>query len=26
VVLVALVMIGRKLGGKPTDIWAGEEA
>ena len=26
VVLVALVMIGRKLGGRPTDIWAGEEA
>ena len=26
VVLVALVMIGRKLGGKPADIWAGEEA
>ena len=26
VVLVALVMIGRKLGERPTDIWAGEEA
>ena len=26
VVLVALVAIGIKLGGKPTDIWAGEEA
>ena len=26
VVLVALVMIGRKLGGRPTDLWAGEEA
>ena len=25
VVLVALVAIGIKLGGKPTDIWAGEE-
>ena len=25
VVLVALVMIGRKLGGRPTDLWAGEE-
>lgn len=26
VALAALVVIGRKLGGKPTDIWAGEEA
>ena len=26
VVLAALVMIGRKMGGRPTDIWAGEEA
>ena len=26
VVLAALVVIGRKLGGRPTDIWAGEEA
>ena len=26
VVLAAIVMIGRKLGGRPTDIWAGEEA
>ena len=26
VVLAALVAIGIKLGGKPTDIWAGEEA
>ena len=26
VVLVALVAIGIKLGGKPTDIWADEEA
>ena len=26
VVLVALVAIGIKLGGRPTDIWAGEEA
>ena len=26
VVLVALVAVGIKLGGKPTDIWAGEEA
>ena len=25
VVLVALVAVGIKLGGKPTDIWAGEE-
>ena len=25
VVLIALVAIGIKLGGKPTDIWAGEE-
>ena len=26
VVLIALVAIGIKLGGRPTDIWAGEEA
>ena len=26
VVLIALVAIGIKLGGKPTDIWAGEES
>ena len=26
VVLVALVAVGIKLGGKPTDIWAGEES
>ena len=26
VVLAALVVIGRKMGGKPTDIWAGEKA
>ena len=26
VVLAALVVIGRKMGGRPTDIWAGEEA
>ena len=26
VVLAAIVMIGRKMGGRPTDIWAGEEA
>ena len=26
VVLAAIVMIGRKLGGRPTDIWAGKEA
>ena len=26
VVLAALVVIGRKLGGRPTDIWAGKEA
>ena len=26
VVLAALVMIGRKMAGRPTDIWAGKEA
>ena len=26
VVLAALVVIGRKMGGRPTDIWAGKEA
>ena len=26
VVLAAIVMIGRKMAGRPTDIWAGEEA